>query len=669
MGWVQIGMLSGLAALAIPIIVHLVFGRRARRVELGTLRFLKIVLMQNIRRKKLKRWLLLALRMACVALLAFLFARPYLLARETGGEDSLVILVLDRSASMELKHNGRRLFDTAIRQAHQIVAQCAEGTQIEAAWFDHAVHPLGAKEDSNPAQSYSSAADRLKALGSSGPLYGATDYGAAMAWARDVAAQSKFRHKELHLLTDLQRSGLDRTAASPLPDDLVVHLVDLGRAYPENVAVAAVALPKLVARPGEAMSVSVTVRNTGPFARETVPVVLRLEQSGRRQEFRSQARLEAGGTAPVRFDLPALADGLWQGFAAAEVEDDLPFDNRRHVAFLVAPPIKVILVDGSPGTLPVTAETYFLETAIGLAESNKSFPGSPFTATVVPLAPGGNLPDLGNASLVVMANVGDLSAGDARRLADLVRQGGGLLIFTGENVRTESCRTLAAAGLCAGQIGPIVRADSLPWRLESWDRQHPGFRPFDDPQYGDLRRLTFQAYTRIQPAEDAKVLARFRGGDPAALEKRLGSGKVLWFAASCDLDWGDWPRSRLYVPMVHQLLGYLAGLTEGGPVRNVPLEEVGEAKEAVPGVFAREGFSEVINTDSRESETERCTPELFAARFHFTLPSGEDASSSEQAARAAVSDQVRPDEIWHWVILGLLGCLLLESFLGNRTVA
>jgi hypothetical protein len=121
--------------------------------------------------------------------------------------------------------------------------------------------------------------------------------------------------------------------------------------------------------------------------------------------------------------------------------------------------------------------------------------------------------------------------------------------------------------------------------------------------------------------------------------------------------------------MVHQLLGYLAGLTEGGPLRTTILDELAEGREEIPGVFAREGFSEVVNTDPRESETERCTPEQLAARFHFTLPSAADAPSSEQRAGSVLGDQLRSDEIWHWVLLGLLGCLLLESFLGNRTVA
>ena len=127
MGLVNLGMLAGLAALGIPVLVHLVYGRRARPVQLGTLRFLKIVLQENVRRRRLKRWLLLALRMICVALVVLLFARPYLVAQDSGGEQRLVILLIDRSASMGLKSDGLRLLDVAIREANKIVADAGKG--------------------------------------------------------------------------------------------------------------------------------------------------------------------------------------------------------------------------------------------------------------------------------------------------------------------------------------------------------------------------------------------------------------------------------------------------------------------------------------------------------------------------------------------------------------
>ena len=87
MQFVQLGMLGALSALAIPVIIHLMFRTQARTIDLGTLQFLKIVLRDNARKRWVKRWLLLALRLSCVALIALLFARPYLLATEAADGD------------------------------------------------------------------------------------------------------------------------------------------------------------------------------------------------------------------------------------------------------------------------------------------------------------------------------------------------------------------------------------------------------------------------------------------------------------------------------------------------------------------------------------------------------------------------------------------------------
>src|SRR4051794_511621 len=107
MQFVQFGMLGALGALAIPVIIHLMFRQRARPIDLGTLQFLKVVLRDNARKRRLRRYLLLALRLACIALLAFLFARPYLLAVEPIEGDRLLVVLLDRSASMGLLGGAR----------------------------------------------------------------------------------------------------------------------------------------------------------------------------------------------------------------------------------------------------------------------------------------------------------------------------------------------------------------------------------------------------------------------------------------------------------------------------------------------------------------------------------------------------------------------------------
>src|SRR5215468_10549072 len=123
MGFVQAAMLTALAAVALPIIAHLIFRRRSRPVDLGTLRFLKIAVRRDTRRRRLKRWLLLALRVGCVVLLVLMFARPYRAEAVGGGDAGLTVVLIDRSASMDRKHDGQRLVERALRKMPGVVAR------------------------------------------------------------------------------------------------------------------------------------------------------------------------------------------------------------------------------------------------------------------------------------------------------------------------------------------------------------------------------------------------------------------------------------------------------------------------------------------------------------------------------------------------------------------
>ena len=649
MQFVQVGMLGALAALAIPVVIHLMFRQRSRPVDLGTLQFLKIVLRDNARKRRLRRYVLLALRLGAVALLALLFARPFLLATEQRAGERLVVVLLDRSASMGLL-GGTKPIDRAAADARTVVKSAGQGTQLEAATFDKEVHPL-----SKPTE----IGQKTPALSASG-----TDYAVAMAWARDLLVRSSKRSKELHIFTDLQRTGLDRGESVTLPADVEVHLADLGRAFPKNVAVTAVSVEPKTVRPGESAVVRATVTNGSPLPLYKVPVKLAIDADGKPRTMEQTLDLEGGASGAAEFALKELAPGLWRGHVEAVVSDDLPYDNKRYLGIAVAPPLPIVVVDGAPGRASFDAETYFLGAALRLAPSGERFAKTPFDPRTVPLVEGATLPDLKDAKAVVLANAGALAPSDAQRLGAFVEQGGGLLVFTGDHVVPETVRALSAAGLGVGTVAGPDRAQELPWRLDHWDADHPIFRPFADPEHGDLRRPSFTTITAITPGPDTRVLATFRGGAPALLEHAHGRGKVLWFASACDRGWGDWPRSRLYVPLVHQMLGYVTGLAEGGPVR----VETARGEEQ-PGVAERGGVLHVVNSDPYESDTARCTPREFAERFGFRLPEAAKAAPAQATANKPADDRLRGDEIWPWLALTLLGLLMLENFLANRTAA
>ena len=651
MGFIQLGFLGALGALSIPIIIHLTFRQRSRPVDLGTLQFLRIVLRSNAKRRRLKRWVLLALRLACVALVAFLFARPYLLATEADARDRLEVVLIDRSASMGLR-GGARPIDRAVAEAKRILTRSGPKTQREVAAFAQTVQALGTF-------------DRLAR--DVEPTAAGTDYAAAMTWARDLCVRSRRRVHVIHVLCDLQRSGLDRGDPVTMPSDVEVRVVDLGRAFPRNVAVASVATSPPTIRPGEAATISARVVNSGPLPVRDLVVRLHLDCEGVVHDSEKKIELDGGATGTAAFDPIALAEGLWRGHVEIAAGDDLPFDDRRYLALSVAPPLRVLLVDGDSGRegTPFSSETHFLQAALRLAPAGERYAKSPFDPRTIALEEGGDvLADLSKTDVVVLANVAKLGLSDLSRLAQMVTRGGGLVVFTGDHVDAAAAGPLAVAGLGVGTVeGPATTTETA-WRLERWDAKHPLFRPFADPERGDLRRPAFTGITRITPDPAARVLAWFRGGVPAVLEKTLGRGRILWFASACDRDWGDWPRGRMFLPMVHQMIAEAAGIADGGRVRP---EIAGDT--TTPGITLDEEICRVVNVDPIESETARCTPREFADHFGFRLAEPSRVAGAGAGALAPPDGRLRDDEIWPWLALGLIGVLLVENFLANRTAA
>src|SRR6185295_3638902 len=95
---------AGLAALAVPILVHLIQRERKEVIQFPSLMFLRKIPYQSVQRRRVHNWLLLLLRAAAMALLVAAFSHPFfkqdsVKAAPAAGAREVVIL-LDQSASM-----------------------------------------------------------------------------------------------------------------------------------------------------------------------------------------------------------------------------------------------------------------------------------------------------------------------------------------------------------------------------------------------------------------------------------------------------------------------------------------------------------------------------------------------------------------------------------------
>jgi hypothetical protein len=256
--------LAATAAVAVPILIHLLLRPRARRVEIGSVHFLKRALRDSTRRRKVRRWLLLALRVAAVLLLAVLFARPFLRGSAADGRNREVILLIDQSASMSAKQAGDTLFARAQEAAAKVLSDLPANTAVHLAYFDvQGVAPVEMSRIDPGRQ----------------PGHGGTDYALALRWARDQMVLSSRPKRTVYLFSDFQRVGRTGDPFDGLPPGVDLQLVEIGRSPIRNFAITGVGTTHTLLRGKEPIVVRTQIRNVGAFSANNVSVRLTLDGS------------------------------------------------------------------------------------------------------------------------------------------------------------------------------------------------------------------------------------------------------------------------------------------------------------------------------------------------------------------------------------------------------
>lgn len=649
---VHAGFLAAGLTVALPIIIHLLFRQRTRNVLIGSVRFLHQVVKEHRRRRRVRQWILLALRMLALLLLALLFARPYWDESQRKGMEQEVVLLIDRSASMQA-HGAQS--ETSFQRALGLASE-------ELSRLDDNVIVHVALCDSNAIQELP-----VAQLAAAVPSEAATDYGLGLAWARDILAASTRRNRQIVLLTDLQRSGV-RGRLDPLPSDLQLTIRDVGEGLPRNVAVESAEAVRTEIRSDSQIVVRAILRNHGPLPVRALPVRCELEDASQKKiTAASKTDIGARTSVVVDFPLKIQKDGLYRGRVIVDVDDALAIDNQRWLAFEARHPDRILLVDGQEGRSVFGNETYFLETALRIQTEEASGVMRSFEPDKLVWEAGEGFPRLDGYRAIVLANLRRMSDVDGQRLNTYVRGGGNLLIFSGDQVTPETLAPLAAQGILPGAVSSNPVEGRL--RLDRWDAQHAALACFADPQQGDLRRVEFH---KLLPLEKLTPNARMllqTGNHIAAAELKSGKGRCIYFGTTADRDWTDLPRTPMYVPLMRQLLAYLTDqLAERSAVSNSLVSKSNGRSGIVPAK-GEEGRWIVTNIDPRESALDRISTEQLEKLAGVTNIKGKE--SAEQAALRAKlpADSLRPDEIWPILTWILFIVLAAETLLAGRVHA
>ena len=454
-------------------------------------------------------------------------------------------------------------------------------------------------------------------------------------------------------------------ARGAFPPGAASCTTDVGRPIMRNLAVDLVEAEGTDLRKGKPVRITARIFNAGLFPARDVPVSLVLNG---KSPVEQKITVEGRTRAIIHFDATINEPGLYSGYVEVRGGDELPFDDRRFIALETRLPERVLLVDGEPGPSVFGNETYYLETALRLGVpgvDSKDAPPTPYEPVRIDGSGSSfTLPDLASYRIVALCNVAAVSRDVAGQLSRFVESGGSLIIFPGDRTGANSYATLLDENLLPGRIGEP--AESGPYRIGEWTKDHPILAPFADPLHGDLRALRFRKIARITPVPEARVVAATPGGLPLLVERTKGGGRSLLFAIPADNAWGEWAVHRLYLPLVHQVAGYLTDRLPGTGHVHEALARRG-ASEA-PGVTIEKGQALVRNVDAEESDVERTTVEKLREAYRLPAAAGNDPEKDPHLQSPAAGSE-RPDEVWRTVAWILLIVLVVETFVANKTYA
>ena len=531
-----------LAALAIPVVIHLIQRERKHVVAFPSLMFVRRIPYQSVRRRRIRHWSLLLLRLAAIALIVSAFARPFLrrhdptAAGASGARE--VVVLLDQSYSMAYGDRWDRA-RAAARTAVTTLGPSDRGTLV--------------LFSTRPDVVLRSTADRDRLLGSvatAATTAGATRYAPALQVAGGILASSSLPRREVILISDFQRVGWRGAEGGRLPQGATLTPIRIGDdGEAKNLAVTAVSLARSTFANQERVAVTAGLRNFS--ARDISDVVVSLDVDGLEVQT-TRAKVEANGSTSVTFP-PVIVAPRGMRATVRLPSDALTRDNVFHFVVSPAPAVPVLVVDRDGAR---EENSLYLMRALSIGEAPRF--------EVVRRSAGSIADeDLRRAAVIVLNDVPVASA-LAGRLDTFVQRGGGLFVALGPRALWPEGRGALLPAVPAAPVD-VSRGDVA--RVGALEYGHPVFELFRAPRSGDFSAAQFFGYRSVvlsgrdRTNAPSEVLARFDTGAPALLERTSGAGRVLVWTSTLDLAWSDLPLKPVFLPFIHRVVRHLSAYT------------------------------------------------------------------------------------------------------------
>jgi hypothetical protein len=509
------GFLLAAAVIAIPIIIHLFYFRKFKKVYFTNVRFLKELKEETSSRSKLRNLLVLLMRIFAFLSLVMAFAQPFL-SKENQLDDRAraVAIYLDNSFSMLSLEDNVPIFDRARQKALDIAKGFGEADQFllltndlsgrHMRWVDKntVVGFIESIEIGPAVQNLSTIQDRF------------------------LQMSEKLENSKavLYIISDFQKSITDFDEA--LVTD--ISLIPMGRVMERNLSIDSCWLESPVALKGQTVKLIVKTSNYDKDVAENIR--LSIDYAGESKPVGS-ITVPAGSSSQDTISL-LIKDSGWQEIAVNISDYPIQFDDTYYLAIQVPEKMTILSIhDSEPNRYMETAYRVIPEYELTQQSANSI-----------------DYALLSTHRLIILNQLSSLSSGLAAQLTQAVNAGVNLLIFPKKDTDLTTFNSfLSAYG--AGYTDRYERGDFQAAFINSKSFV------FDDVFERIPENLKLPSAEGRYPLGNnrAETLIRFRDGKNLLEAYETDGGYIYQSAISLDRSVSNLIASaEVFVPLLHR---------------------------------------------------------------------------------------------------------------------
>ncbi len=644
--------LAGVAAVGLPIVLHMIRRHTRKRITFSSLMFLRTTIPRFKNRSRIENLLLLILRCIILCLLAFGFSRPFFPREAAESRVHLgrrIVVLIDTSASM--RRAG--MWDQAISEAQSVLEGVSQADRVCVMSFDQSTktqmgfEQLGALE---PGQRASVVIEHISKLS---PGWAPTNLGNALVSAAEAIEDDEVNDKQqpaamrqVVLISDLQEgSDLDALHAYEWPEEMELVVKQVRPKGATNAALQLVTDRSGLGGSADDSPLGIRITNSSDATAERFQLSWADETAASTSSWAEDVYVPPGNSIVVR--APDRADGS-EAQKLILTGDDHDFDNTLYLAPHLQQQVNILYI-GSDNPNDSKGMLYYTRRAFGATGALKpiviSRPGNKTIAAI----------DIETAHLIITADA--LNQENLVSLHRYLESGRTLLLVMKSIGDAKTLAALSGIETIESQEADVDRYAML-GRIEF---KHPLLGSFSDPRFGDFTQIHFWKYRRINigdpPSQsdtavstlrsgttaedgsavsalpDARVLARFDNGDPAWIELPVGKGSLLVMTCGWHPSDSQLALSSKFVPLLYSILEYGGGLagqqSQYFVGDHIPIPHLKKAVSA--NVQIRKPDNSLISLDAGQQVfTQTDLPGIYI----IASPTGNPPSRSDIAASA-----------------------------------